>query len=215
MDGNRRWAQTHGLPPHKGHERGFETLRKVVDWCKEKGVQHLVVYAFSTENRGRAEEEVAYIMDLGRKLLRDESPKLVRQGVSVHVIGDVKRFPVDIQEMIHDIQSKQVSNAAHHLWVAASYGGRAEILHAVNALLNKNASLVDEEGFTNELWTSGMPDPDLVIRTGGEQRLSNFLPWQTVYSELFFVPTYWPDFTKEVFEDILTQYAQRERRYGK
>ncbi len=215
MDGNRRWAREQGLPTLEGHRRGYKKSKQVMGWCKDAGVTHLVVYALSTENWNRAKEEVSYLMDLFRTLLTAEVDSLQREGVAVHFSGDLTRFPDDLQEMMNSVHVKNKKASQYHLWIAGSYGGRPEILEAVNKIIAEGVTQVDEKTFASRLWTAGMPDPDIIIRTGGEKRLSNFLPWQSVYSELFFVDTYWPAFSKREFDTILRAYARRERRLGR
>jgi undecaprenyl diphosphate synthase len=212
MDGNRRWARAQGLPTLEGHRRGYEKLRDVQEWCKVRGIRHLAVYALSTENWNRSTEEVTYLMDLIRVMLADFAER-ARVENAVHVVGDLARFPLDIQKSIADIHARNRTEATEHLWVAASYGGRAEILAAARALVGEGGEVTDER-FVGALWSADMPDLDLIIRTGGEQRLSNFFPWQSTYSELFFPSTYWPAFTEEEFQGILDEYAKRERRHG-
>lgn len=214
MDGNRRWARAQGLPTYEGHRKGYEKLQEVLSWCKDAGVSHLVVYALSTENWKRAQEEVSYLMDLFRTTIQEHVTKLQSEGAAVHFAGDLSRFPDDLQQLMREVHARNDPEAQHHLWIAGSYGGRPEILEAVNALISEGVTRVDEKLFAERLWTAGMPDPDIIIRTGGEKRLSNFLPWQGVYSELFFVDTYWPVFSKQEFEEILCDFATRERRNG-
>ena len=214
MDGNRRFARERGLPLLEGHRQGYEKLKEVVDWCKEAGVKSLIVYALSIENWNRAPEEVAYLLDLFRIVIRDEVAKLHKEKVAVRFIGDLSRFPADLQEMMRETERHNPKDAEHTLGIASSYGGRSEVLHAAN-VLREHGEEATEESFSRALFTHGIPDPDIIIRTGGEMRLSGFLPWQSVYSELFFVPTYWPAFSKKEFTDILEQYASRERRFGK
>jgi len=214
MDGNRRWAKQRRLPLVEGHRRGYKKLKDVLSWCNDAGIRHVVVYAFSTENWNRAPDEIEYLLDLAREIAA-ELTKLEKEGVAVRFIGDLARFPDDLQKIMEDTNARACADAAHHLWVAASYGGRAEIVNAVNTVLRQGGSHVDEEAVGHALWSFGMPDPDLIIRTGGEQRLSNFMTWGSVYSELFFVETPWPDFTKEQFTGMLEAYVQRERRHGR
>lgn len=214
MDGNRRWAHTHNLPTVEGHRKGYETLKEVAVWCKEREIHHLAVYAFSTENWKRSEEEVGYLMDLMRTLLQERLAKTQVLEEAVHVVGDYTRFPVDIQELITTLHARNSPDATYHLWVCASYGGKPEILAAVNSLLHRGVGEVTEEEFTRTLWSVGMPAPDIIIRTGGEKRLSNFLLWLSGYSELFFLDTYWPDFSKEDLNGVLTDFASRKRNYG-
>lgn len=218
MDGNRRWARAKMLPTLEGHRKGYQKLKDVAKWCKEIGVKHFVVYAFSTENWNRSKEEVAYLMDLFREMVFKELEWLKKENACVHFIGQRERFSPDLQKGMNDLE-KETQDGVYHLYVALSYGGRAEILNAVkNAVAERGVDGVQhmsEEEFEKYLWTKGMPDPDIIIRTSGEQRLSGFLPWQGVYSELFFTDTYWPAFTQEEFNTIIKTYTERERRRGK
>jgi len=216
MDGNRRWAKEQGLPTLEGHQRGFEKLKEVLGWAQERGIKHLVVYAFSTENWGRAEEEVSYLMNLIRRVFTRGSKDLAElkeRGGRLRFIGERARFAPDIQQLLVDAEDT-TKDGDCTLWVALSYGGRTEILHATE-MLQKSGEPVTEESFAKHLWTEGMPDPDIIIRTSGEQRLSGFLPWQGVYSELFFTDTHWPAFSEAEFDAILAEFASRERRHGK
>lgn len=214
MDGNRRFAREQGLETIAGHVAGKDKLIEVMRWSKEAGVRHLVVYAFSTENWQRSEAEVAGLLGLfsqGIKELETESER----DFAVRFIGRRKDFSSELQaEMQHLENDTVLGDDKLTLWIALSYGGRAEIVEAVN-LAVRGGEVVTEESFAKLLWSADMPDPDLIVRTGGEVRLSNFLPWQSVYSELHFTPTYWPAFTKEEFNSILETYAARERRKGK
>ncbi len=214
MDGNRRWARERGLPTLEGHRKGYEKLKEVSDWCKEAGIPNLVVYGFSTENWNRAQEEVSYLMDLIREMLLRDAEEMKKRGGRMRIVGQRDRFAPDIQKAMQDAE-EMTKDGTHTLWLALSYGGRAEIAHAVNELLKEDKKEVTEADVTKKLWTKDMPDPDIIIRTSGEQRLSGFLPWQGVYSELFFIDTHWPAFSKEDFNTILAQYAERERRMGK
>lgn len=214
MDGNRRWARSQGLPGLEGHRRGYAKLKDLIEWCKESDIRHLVVYALSTENLTRSDEEVSYLFDLFREMSR-ELKNSTDKEVSVRFIGDVSRFPQDIQDSVRDLNATDAGSAMHHVWIAAPYGGRAELVQALNTLAAKGPGPYTEEDVAGSLWSAGMPDPDIIIRTGGDHRLSNFLPWQSVYSELFFVDVYWPDFAKHDFLAVLNKYAERERRFGK
>ena len=215
MDGNRRWAREQGVPKLEGHRKGYKKLQEVVDWCKDEGVQHLVVYALSTENWNRGEDEVGYLMDMMRKLLKDDIGTLRSSESAIHIVGDLSRFPEDIQGLIKDLHDSNPPEAKYHVWVAASYGGRAEILAGVNSALQNKTNSVDEEGFKKMLWTADMPDPELILRTGGKKRLSNFLTWSSVYSELFFIDTFWPALTKSEFQEVLDEYRGVGRNFGK
>lgn len=217
MDGNRRWARERGLPTLEGHRAGYAKLKEVAAWCRDAGVHHLAVYAFSTENWNRTTEEVSYLMDLFRMVLTKELAQVRAEGTAVHLVGQLDRLPQDMCEMVADMHAMNPPEATHHVWLCISYGGRAEILAAVNTLLTRERKDkdVDEAEFARVLWTADMPDPDLIIRAGGERRLSGFLTWSSVYSELFFPKEYWPDFSKELFMSILTEYTMRERRHGR
>lgn len=214
LDGNRRWAKERGLPTIEGHKKGYEKLKETVSWCKDEGIQHAVVYAFSTENWNRSEEEVGYLMDLMRLVLKTELHEIREDGSAIHLIGDTSLFPEDIQGLVQDMHASNPDTAQRHVWIAASYGGRAEILAGVNKLLKEGKQEVTEEEFLNSLWTHDMPDPEIIIRTGGNKRLSNFLTWSSVYSELFFLDTFWPDFSKEELTSILEEFSTKKPNFG-
>ena len=213
MDGNRRWAKSKGLPKLEGHRRGADKLKDTVRFAHKHGVKHLAVYAFSTENWNREPAEVSYLMDLFRELVKKELKKMGEEGVRIRFAGQNERFSDDLQQAIGDVEKETEGNEAITLWVCLSYGGRAEIVAAADAAAKKGE--VTEESLLHLLWTSEMPEPDIIIRTGGEKRLSGFLTWQSVYSELFFTDTLWPDFTEKEFDTILAEFASRERRRGK
>jgi len=214
MDGNRRWAKKKGLTSFEGHTAGYKKLEEVVPWLKEEGVKTLIAYAFSTENWKRDEDEKNYLFKLLNIFLTKEKEKLKKNKIRVKFIGQIDRFSEDIQKNIRALEEETKDFSDFNLLLALSYGGRAEILSAVNKLIKKGDE-VNEETFSKNLWSAGFPDPDLIIRTSGEQRTSGFLPWQAVYSELFFTKTYWPDFSKEEFNSILADFSSRERRIGK
>lgn len=213
MDGNRRWAREQGLPLVEGHRKGAETLGAIAEVARDAGVQALTIYTFSTENWGRSEEEVTYLMDLIREYLASDTQKLIDGGARVIVVGQKERLADDIQAQIADIEERSKDNPLT-LALAISYGGRADLLQAINTMV-RDCKEVTEGDVKRHLWTRDVPDPDLIIRTGGVQRLSGFLTWESVYSELAFVDTYWPAFTKEEFTEILKAYGERERRHGK
>ena len=217
MDGNRRWAKKRGLPPLEGHKKGYETLKETIRWARDAGVQSLIFYAFSTENWNRTAEEVSYLMDIFRAALRDEIETVAGEGARVRFLGTRERLSQDIQGMMSDIEERTKDKKDFTLGIALSYGGRAEILSVARKMcLEQNSEKnIREKDFEKNLWTAGIPDPDIIIRTGGEKRLSNFLPWQSVYSELFFTDTFWPDFSKKEFEKILSEFGERERRRGR
>ncbi len=216
MDGNRRWAKASSLSTFEGHHRGYEKLKEVMRWAKEAGVGHVIVFAFSTENWNRSKEEVAYLMDLFTFVLTSELETLKKEGVKVRVVGEWERLSPNLQKLVQNAEKVTASCSGPTLHLAISYGGRAEITMAVNKILASGASKkITEAEFSNFLWTKDMPDPDLVIRTSGEMRLSGFLPWQGVYSELFFTKTLWPDFSEREFKSILSEFSERDRRKGK
>lgn len=218
MDGNRRWAREKGLETKDGHYRGAEVFEEIAQWAVERQLPHLVLYAFSTENWKRSKMEVNYLMKLFAKWITRLEERFVSDPVTgakmrFRFIGQREDFPKGLQDAIMSIETKSASHEGTTIWIALSYGGRAEIVSAVNAAIAKGES-VDEARLRSYMWSAGMPDPDFVVRTGGEQRLSNFLPWQSVYSELFFVEKYWPDVTPADFDDLVAAYTSRKRRFG-
>lgn len=216
MDGNRRWAKKRGLPTFTGHLKGYNRIEPLVDYSQKRGIKYVTFWAFSTENWNRDQKEIEYLMNLFRKLFRGKGiRKLIDNGGRVVVIGDVNPFPEDIQANIKKIINDSKSNKKIVVSIGLNYGGRVEIVAAVNKLLKNKVKNIDEKIFSEALYTEGMSDPDIIVRTGGEMRLSGFLPWQSVYSELFFVDKYWPDFDEKEFDKILEEYAIRERRFGK
>lgn len=214
LDGNRRWAQEHGLPGFEGHRRGYKTLKAFLGWAKEAGVESVIVYAFSTENWHRAKEEVAGLLDLFRSVFEDILSEALREEIRLNFLGQIERLPEDIQKRIARGETRTKHFEQRRLGIALSYGGRAEIITAIKKMAPDDIRDMTEEKFSQYMYTRDFPDPDMIIRTSGEQRLSNFLPWQSVYSELFFVPTYWPAFSKEEFHALLEEYAGRKRRRG-
>lgn len=214
MDGNRRWAKQQGLETLEGHRIGLlDTFTDVIRWVRDLGIKHAVFYAFSTENWRRSSEEVGYLMDLFRLQLRRMDEQSSEEKVRFRVVGRATDFAEDIQQLMKELEAKTAQYTTTTIWLCLSYGGRVEIVEAVKRLVASGAE-VSEASLAQYLWTAEMPDPDLIIRTSGEQRLSNFLPWQSIYSELFFTPTYWPAFTKDEFERMLEDYAHRQRRHG-
>ena len=213
LDGNRRWAKERGLPKLEGHRRGFENLKEVARLVRDRSIPHLAVYAFSTENWNRAPEEVEYLMDIFRRAIKESREELGKEGVRVRFIGQRERFAEDMQKGMTETEEKTAHNDRLTLWICLSYGGRAEIAAAARSAAA--AGDITEETLRAHMWSAGMPDPDIIIRTSGEQRLSNFLLWQAAYSELFFVKEHWPAFAAEVLDRVLAEYAERERRHGK
>lgn len=215
MDGNRRWARSRGLPAFLGHSAGYKKFKDFTGWAQREGVKHLIVYAFSTENWSRSEGEIKHMLKLLRTVLETEIESLKKESIRVRFIGGIEKFPKDIIEKIHMMEKETAQGKGIEVLIALSYGGRAEIVSAIKKLSLKDIEHITEKNFSERLSTQGTPDPDLIIRTGGEMRLSNFLLWQSAYSELFFTKTYWPDFSKKEFENILADFSSRERRNGK
>jgi undecaprenyl diphosphate synthase len=220
MDGNGRWAKARGLPRVAGHQRGAEAVRKTVKACRELGIGYLTLYAFSSENWKRPAEEVGDLMQLLRVYLRKELNELDANNVRVQFIGERSRLAKDITSLIEDAESKTRSNTGLCLIIAVNYGGQAEIVDACRRIAAQAATgrlepdAVDESVVAAHLQTAGLPDPDLLIRTSGEQRLSNFLLWQSAYSELVFMDVLWPDFSKKNLLEAIEEYQRRDRRYG-
>jgi undecaprenyl diphosphate synthase len=217
MDGNGRWARRRGLPTAAGHRAGTRALRRTVEAAPELGVRSLAVYAFSTENWGRPAEEVAELMSLFADTIRREFPDLHRQGVRVRFVGRRDRCPPDLLEQMHEMEERTAENQRLDLWVAFDYGARDEIVNAIRGLIasGMRPEDVDEGSVASHLYAPQMPDPDLVIRTSGELRISNFFLWQAAYSEFHFTQTLWPDFGEADLREALDAYATRRRRYGR
>ena len=213
LDGNRRWAKREGLPTLEGHRRGSDRLIECVRWVRERGIKHLVVYAFSTENWKRMEEEVSYLMDLFREVAEGTLKELAKDDVRIRFIGKLDLLPDDLQAMIARLEESSAGNTAITVWVCMSYGSRAEIAAAAEAA-RAAGEPVTEENFSKHLWSAGMPDPALIIRTSGRHRLSNFLMWQAAYSELYFLDTLWPDFSEADLDQVLAQFAESTRTFG-
>jgi undecaprenyl diphosphate synthase len=217
MDGNGRWALKRGLPRLAGHKAGTENLRRIIRACVEFGVKYLTIYAFSTENWGRPPAEVSGLLRILEDVIDKELRELDEQGVCLRHIGRLEQLPAHLQKKVLEAIKLTQNNSRLFLNVAFNYGGRDEILQAVKQMIHDGISAEDvsPETFSRYLFTSGTPDPDLIIRTSGELRISNFLIWQAAYSEWYVTPTYWPDFDKEEFKKALETYASRDRRYGK
>lgn len=221
MDGNGRWAQKRGLPRSVGHKKGAETVKEITRACGELGIKYLTLYAFSTENWQRSPEEVATLMGLLREYLKSDLKEIQENGVRIRFIGERKMLDADIVAQMEKLERETLANEKMTLCIALSYGSRQEIVAAAQKIagLVKSGSIlpsdIDIKLFSDMLYTKEMPDPDLVLRTSGEQRVSNYLLWQLAYAELFFTPTLWPDFTKAELEAVLAEYSNRERRYGK
>jgi undecaprenyl diphosphate synthase len=220
MDGNGRWAQARGLPRFEGHRRGVEAVRRAVRSAIEHNVQFLTIYSFSSENWSRPPEEVAMLMGLLKRFIRNDLAELNANGVKVRIIGERDNLAPDIVALIDEAEMLTAGNRGLTLTVAFNYGARQEIVEAARRLAIDvrdgclDAEAIGQDDLTDRLDTAGLPDPDLVIRTSGEMRLSNFLLWQTAYAEFVFLPILWPDFDDAAFVSALDQYAARERRFG-
>ena len=220
MDGNGRWAQKRGLNRMHGHRAGVAALREIVKHARRIGLEYLTLYAFSTENWKRPEMEIKNLMTLLLEYLRSELKELLENNIKLRILGDITALSAEIQEELVRAESLTKKNDGMVLSVAINYGGRDEILRAVRRIAGDicqgkaRIEDIDHKFFENYLYTRGIPHPDLVIRPSGEQRVSNFLLWQIAYSELWFSDCYWPDFTAEMFEKALSDYAERDRRYG-
>ena len=216
MDGNGRWAERRGLPVAEGHQAGTKALRRTVEAAIDLGVETLVVYAFSTENWSRPAGEVDSLMDIFGETIERELPDLVRQGVRTRFIGRRDRASAELREQMARLEDETRDNQTLNLWVALDYGGRAEIVEAVRRLVEAGVepAEIDEDLLCANLYAPELPDPDLLIRTSGELRISNFLLWQLAYSELVFTDTLWPDFGRAELEQALAAYASRRRRFG-
>lgn len=220
MDGNRRWADDRGLPRLMGHKEGVKTLKRLVRYAGERKLKYLTVYAFSSENWQRSKDEVKYLFDLFAVVLRDEFDELKENGVRLRFLGDPTSIPPSLKKSMQKAMEETCNNTGLGLQVAINYGSRLEITLAVKRLIDDvKAGLVkpesvDEETIADYLFTRGIPDPEMIIRTGGEMRLSNYLLWQAAYSELYVTSVLWPDFSPDDFEAAVAEFVRRERRYG-
>jgi undecaprenyl diphosphate synthase len=216
LDGNGRWAKRRGLPPAAGHRAGARTVRKVVEAAIDLGIHDLSVFAFSTENWSRPQDEVDALMDIFAETIERELPDLAEQGVRVRFIGRRDRAPATLRRRMDAMEDRTGLNTRINLWVAFDYGGRSELVEATRRIVESGveAADIDENVFAAHLYAPELPDPDLLIRTSGELRISNFLLWQVAYSELVFVDKLWPDFDARDLRAALVEYAQRRRRFG-
>ena len=219
MDGNGRWAAEKGKPRSFGHQAGVDTVRRITAECTRLGVKYLTLYTFSTENWNRPATEVAALMGLVLTSLEDEI--FMKNNVRFRVIGDLKRLPEEVRQKLHDTEEHTAANTAMTMVIALSYSSRWEITEATRQIANEvkagtlNPADINEDTLTKHMATAFMPDPDLLIRTGGEERISNYLLWQIAYSELYFCDTFWPDFSEEELQRAIANYQQRQRRFGK
>lgn len=215
MDGNRRWAKGRKLPIIFGHRKGYGRIEEIVKHAKAKGIKYVTFWAFSTENWNREKKEVDDLMKVFREVFKKSSMnKLMAEGALISVFGDLTPFPKDIQENVEKLMDDTRNNTNIQVNFALNYGGRPEILRAVSLLIEKGLAIT-EENVSNNLYSQGQPDPDLLIRTGGELRLSGYLPWQSVYSELYFTDVLWPDFDSKQLDQAVEEYETRQRRFGK
>ena len=221
MDGNGRWAKDRTQPRVMGHREGAKAVRRAVTRSAELGIDYLTLYSFSSENWNRPIEEVGALMDLLRRYLQDELPTLLKDNIQFRTIGDISKLPADIVQKIDDVTQQTVDNTGLTLVLALSYGGRDELVRAgrriVQDVIDGKMTLEDMNEHTIETYldTRGIPDPDIIVRTSSEYRLSNFLMWQSVYSEFLFLEKHWPDFDESDIDAVITEYQKRERRYGK
>ena len=217
MDGNGRWAKQRGLPRTEGHKAGTETARAVVTRCRELGVKHLTLYTFSKENWSRPKDEVKTLFDLLTTFLTREEKSLKEQGIRLSVLGEIDDMPLAVRQVLKHVMRQTKDCNGMTLNLALNYSGRDEILRATRSLIAQGLSPeeITEESFAAELWTTGQPDPDLIIRTSGELRLSNYLLFQCAYSEFYFTDILWPDFTPDELEKAISELGNRQRRFGK
>ena len=215
MDGNGRWAKKRLLPRTAGHKVGLDTFVEMVDTCSDLGIPYLTVYAFSSENWNREKSEVDALMNLMESGIRRYTPEMHRKNIRLRLLGDLSRFPDKERSSLLACQEELSRNTGMTLSICLSYGGRQEILHAVNELLKEGKTEVTAEELEKHLYSAGIPDPDLIIRTSGEYRISNFLLWQSAYAEYYFTDVLWPDFKKEELYKALEEFAGRKRRFGK
>ncbi|MCU0679319.1 MAG: polyprenyl diphosphate synthase [Planctomycetes bacterium] len=216
MDGNRRWARERNLPTLEGHLKGYEILKKMPDWFFSRGIETVSVFAFSTENWQRSRDEVNYLMKLVRQAFKEDFAEFNRRNYKLYISGRVEELPGDLPEICHEAMDKTKANNGGNFHICLNYGGRQEIIDALKKMI-KNEVKPEQvhEGLVRKyLYHEGISDPDMIVRTSGEERLSGFLLWQSAYSELYFLKKYWPDFEKDDVELILEEYAQRQRRFG-
>ncbi len=214
MDGNRRWAKEKNLPSMLGHKKGVDALKATMRACDDFGIKYLTVYAFSTENWNRKSEEVEFLMNLLGETLKNQLAEMHENNVVISFIGDTSRLSAKLQEILHNAVEVTKNNSGVHLQIAFNYGARAELTNAIQKIIDAGHREITEDLITQNLYTSSIPDPDLLIRTGGEKRISNFLLWQIAYSEILVTQEFWPDFGKEQLANAITEFSLRKRRYG-
>lgn len=216
MDGNRRWAKEHNLPTIMGHKKGVESLKNIVKTCHKFGIKYLTVYAFSTENWNRDQAEVDYLMELFALTIKNELKELHANNIVLKFVGDLSRLNTKLQKIFSDAEEKTKANTGVHLQIAVNYGARNEIVNAVKNIVKMgyDEHEITEALITEELYTSNIPDPDLLIRTGGEMRISNYLLWQIAYSEFLVTKKYWPEFDEKCLAEAVIEFKNRQRRFG-
>ena len=215
MDGNRRWAKERNLPSMVGHKKGVDALKATMRACDDFGIKYLTVYAFSTENWNRKPEEVNFLMDLLGQTLKNELQEMNENNVVIRFIGDTTKLSDKLQAILKNAVETTKNNTGVNLQIAFNYGSRDELVHAVKNIIDEGITDVTEEIISKHLYTKNIPDPDLLIRTGGEMRVSNYLLWQIAYSEFIVIPDFWPEFDKEKLADCVIEYKRRNRRFGK
>lgn len=215
MDGNRRWAKERGLPSAVGHKKGVDALKATMRACDDFGIKYLTVYAFSTENWNRKPEEVNFLMDLLGQTLKNELKEMHENNVIISFIGDTTKLSDKLQEILNNAVETTKNNTGVNLQIAFNYGSRMEIANAVQKIIDSGVKEITEELISNYLYTKNIPDPDLLIRTGGEMRVSNYLLWQIAYSEFIVIPEFWPEFDKEKLAGCIKEFNSRNRRWGK
>ena len=217
MDGNRRWAKEKNLPSAMGHKKGVDSLKNILRACNDFSIKYLTVYAFSTENWNRKKEEVEFLMNLVAVTLTNELAEMHKENVQIHFIGDLTKLSDKLQKILANAVETTKNNTGVILQIALNYGSRDEIVHAVQKIVESGvkSSEIDEQLISENLYTAGVPDPDILIRTGGEQRISNYLLWQIAYSEIIIRSEFWPDFDKNSLKDSILEFGKRQRRYGK
>ena len=215
MDGNRRWAKNKGLPSAMGHKKGVESLKKIVKIADKFDVKYLTMYAFSTENWKRAQDEVDFLMNLLATTMVNELSELHDNNVKMKFIGDLTKLNKNLQNILHNAEKKTKNNTGVNLQIAINYGSQDEIIHAVNNIIKDGIKEVTPEIFEKYLYTSNIPSPDLLVRTGGELRISNYLLWQIAYSEIYVTEKFWPEFDENAFAEAIYAFNERQRRYGK
>lgn len=217
MDGNRRWAKEKNLPSAMGHKKGVDSLKNILRACNDFSIKYLTVYAFSTENWNRKKEEVEFLMNLVAVTLTNELAEMHKENVQIHFIGDLTKLSDKLQKILANAVETTKNNTGVVLQIALNYGSRDEIAHAVQKIVESGVKSdeIDEQLISENLYTAGVPDPDILIRTGGEQRISNYLLWQIAYSEIIIRSEFWPDFDKNSLKDSILEFGKRQRRYGK